>query len=181
MPEAPTASADLTVSDNDGDVADVSSSEYAGEPRESAGSVAAATAGSTTVMSDQSSYAPPKEELPPNTVTAPQNFPPAAEQDLSRVPLGYSTDSGMASSNEASDPQGSTRANANKTMAHSQVVGSPIPSPVSSQVHSADSYDKLTASAEMHTAEGSLEVSSAEGKEVANATGPGGLGDFVAQ
>ncbi|EER16506.1 hypothetical protein Pmar_PMAR021105 [Perkinsus marinus ATCC 50983] len=172
LQEAPTASADLTVSDNDGDVADVSSSEYAGEPRESAGSVAAATAGSTTVMSDQSSYAPPKEEFPPNTVTAPQNSPPAAEQDLSRVPLGYSTDSGMASSNEASDPQRSTRANTNKTMAHSQVVGSPIPSPVSSQVHTADSYDKLTASTEMHTAEGGLEASSAEGREVVNDTGP---------
>ncbi|KAF4663639.1 Yip1 member 6 [Perkinsus olseni] len=188
LPEVPTpaAAADVSSSENDGGVADVSSSEITTDVRGRAGSSAAATVGSTAVMSDLAPFAPTKEEPrtnPFNSVTAPQNSPPApaAPEEAPRVPLGYSTDSGMASSNEASDSQGQriaynaanprvagkTEEPAASPVPAPSVAPSPVPAPsvAPSQVHSAYSYNRTAGSSEIHSAVSSPQASPVEAQQ----------------
>ncbi|KAF4740359.1 hypothetical protein FOZ63_010590 [Perkinsus olseni] len=136
-------------------------------------------------MSDLAPFAPTKEEPrtnPFNSVTAPQNSPPAtavtAPIEAPRVPLGYSTDSGMASSNEASDAQGQriaynaanprvagkTEEPAASPVPAPSVTPSPVPAPsvAPSQVHSAYSYNRTAGSSEIHSAVSSPQASPVE-------------------
>ncbi|KAF4653492.1 hypothetical protein FOL47_010491 [Perkinsus chesapeaki] len=153
LPEGSSVAVDA--SSTDGMMGDVSSSEFTSDLRGRVGSSAAATVGSSAVMSDLAAFAPVKESSPVDDVTAPQNYSPIEE--VSRVPLGYSTDSGMASSNEASDNQAPRPSHPSSTLhapERSQVPASPVPSPslAPSQVHSVYSYGMGATPSEVHSA-----------------------------